>query len=90
MIKEQFYLFTFHSTHSAMEAQKLLKDCRPIIMPTLRSISSTCGISIRIEEANLLQAKSIICKEPSMSGMVILYRIERVGKEDIPTRITDF
>ena len=90
MMNEQFYLFTFRSTHSAMEAQKLLKDCRPIIMPTLRAISSTCGISIRIEEENLLAAQSIICEEPSMSEMVILYLIERVGKEDVPTLITEF
>ncbi len=90
MINEQFYLFTFRSTHSAMEAQKLLKDCRPIIMPTLRAISSTCGISIRIEEDHLQQAQSMIEAEPTMRGMVILYQIERVEKVDIPTLVTEF
>lgn len=90
MINEHFYLFTFRSTHSAMEAQKLLKNCRPIIMPTLRSISSTCGISIRIEESFLQQAKSLIEAEPGMSGMVVLYQIERIEKVDIPTLVTEF
>lgn len=90
MINEQFYLFTFRSTHSAMEAQKLLKNCKPIIMPTLRVISSTCGISIRIEEDFVKEARESIIQEESMSGMVVLYHIERRGKEDFPTLVAEY
>lgn len=90
MIKEQFYLFTFRSTHSAIEAQKVLKDCKPIIMPTLRAISSTCGISIRIEEEYIGVARELLKEDSSMNGMALLYNVERNGREDTPQLIDEY
>ena len=90
MKNEYFYLFTFSSTHSAMEAQKLLADCKPIIMPTLRKIAATCGISIRIGEENIKSAQQIVESFYKGKNLVTLYKIERVDKEDFPVKIAEY
>ncbi len=43
-----YYLLTFANTHSAMLTQSHLERYAPVfMMPTLREISASCGISIR-------------------------------------------
>lgn len=46
----EYYLITFHSTHAAIGTQKYLtgEGEKIMIMPTLREISASCGISIRV------------------------------------------
>lgn len=46
----EFYLFTFISTSHALKAEKVLKKVEGeyIMIPTLREISSSCGLSIKI------------------------------------------
>lgn len=45
---KEYFLFTFDSTHFAIKAQKLLKDLQIVLMPTLREISSSCGMALRV------------------------------------------
>lgn len=46
----EYYLITFSSTHTAMAMQKHLEGkLRFHVMPTLREISASCGISLKIE-----------------------------------------
>lgn len=45
---EEYYLFTFESTHAAIATGKLLKPAECIIVPVPRFISSSCGIAVRI------------------------------------------
>ena len=45
---EEYYLYTFESTHAAIATDKLLKPVGSIVMPVPRFISSSCGISVRI------------------------------------------
>lgn len=48
-----YYLITFTNTHTAIAAQKFLTDKIDFcIMPTLREISNSCGISIRINTSS--------------------------------------
>lgn len=83
MRNKSYYLFTFHSTHTAMEAQKILIDCNPIIMPTLRKIAATCGISIRIEEDKISQAKLVMSSSIIDQNMVVLYHINQLDKNEV-------
>lgn len=87
MRKKSYYLFVFHSTHAAMEAQKILSDCNPIIMPTLRKIAATCGISIRIEEDKMEEAKNLISSSFMDKDMVVLYYVDQTGKEEMILKI---
>ena len=48
-----YLLLTFSSTHAAMSAQKALQSHVPLtVMPALREIRATCGLSLRIEKAD--------------------------------------
>ena len=47
-MRQEYVLFAFDSTHAAIEAEKLLKDLGAVMMPTLREISASCGMSLRL------------------------------------------
>lgn len=46
---DEFYVFTFATTSHALKAEKVLKQVglEFIIVPTLREISSSCGLSVK-------------------------------------------
>ncbi|MBQ6621982.1 MAG: DUF3343 domain-containing protein [Mogibacterium sp.] len=50
---DEYYLFTFESTHGAISTEKLLKPVGCTIMPVPRAISTSCGIAVRIEPDRL-------------------------------------
>ena len=43
---EEYYLYTFESTHGAIATEKLLKALGCTVMPVPRHISTSCGISV--------------------------------------------
>lgn len=46
----KYYLITFANTHTAISVQNFLRGKVPfIVMPTLREISNSCGISLKVE-----------------------------------------
>ena len=47
---QHFYVFAFDSTHSAIEAERLLAPCKAVAMPTPRVITVSCGMSLRLED----------------------------------------
>lgn len=50
----EYYLITFSNTHTAIAIQKHLEGKLNFqVMPTLREISASCGISLRIETDTL-------------------------------------
>lgn len=56
---EEYYLYTFESTHAAIATDKLLKDAGSVVMPVPRFISSSCGISVRIETERREEAEKL-------------------------------
>ena len=57
----EYYLFTFHSSHDAIAAHKKLSDqMEAMIMPTLRQISKSCGISVRIQPEDVDTARRLL------------------------------
>lgn len=75
---KEYYLFTFESTHSAIKAQKLLSGLNAVTMPTLREISASCGISLKVLPEQIAAAKT--CMEEQGEGWS-LYHIFQSGKE---------
>lgn len=63
---EQYFLFTFESTHGAIATERLLKDMHLTVMPVPRAISASCGISIKVEPDNFDAA---ICRFRSESDL---------------------
>jgi transcriptional regulator GlxA family with amidase domain len=58
---KEFYLFTFFSTSNALKAESVLKEQSFdfIVIPTLREISSSCGLSIKVRPADVEKCRQI-------------------------------
>lgn len=81
----KYYLLTFDSTHDAMEFEDFLKkDFSIIVMPTLREITTGCGISIKIKEQEYEKALSKISLMKNIdSAKYKVYYVEGLGKNKI-------
>ncbi len=64
---EQYYLYTFSSTHAAIQTEKLLASAGARIMPVPRFISASCGIAIRIRPENSKLADQIMLGEGKLT-----------------------
>ena len=84
---EHYWLFAFDSPHAAISAQRLLSGCGAVVMPTLRSITASCGMSLRLRDESIEKAKEIMKASSIEPALYRLYRIEQEGKETICTTI---
>ena len=78
---EGYWLFAFDSPHAAISAQRLLSGCGAVVMPTLRSITASCGMSLRLRDEAIDQAKEIMKASSIDPALYRLYRVEQEGKE---------
>lgn len=63
-IMEEYYLYTFESTHGAISSHKLLKEhMEAIIMPILREISASCGMSVKVSPEDLDESLRLMREE---------------------------
>lgn len=82
-----FYLFTFASTSNALKAESILKTQAMdfVMIPTLREISSSCGLSIKIRPADLEE-----CKQTFFDHRIKAEKYYHVRKEDNKYLINEF
>ena len=78
---EGYWLFVFDSPHAAIAAQRLLSSCGAVVMPTLRSITASCGMSLRMKNETIEEAKQIMRASSIDPALYRLYRVEQEGKE---------
>jgi hypothetical protein len=59
---DNYYLITFENTHSAMNAEAVLKQngIKNIVMPTPTYITKSCGISLKLDKADLPMVTKLI------------------------------
>ena len=86
---ERYWLFAFDSPHAAISAQRLLSGCGAVVMPTLRSITASCGMSLRLREEAIENAKEIMKASSIDPALYRLYHVEQEGKETACT-LTEF
>ena len=82
---EHYWLFAFDSPHAAISAQRLLSGCGAVVMPTLRSITASCGMSLRLRDETIERAKEIMKASTIDPALYRLYRVEQEGKETVCT-----
>ena len=85
---EGYWLFAFDSPHAAIAAQRLLATCGAVVMPTLRSITASCGMSIRIADEQIEQAKARMKHSSIDPALYRLYRVEQDGAQIACTQQT--
>ena len=66
-------LIAFDSTHAAMAAQKLLKPQAPLVIPTPRAITASCGMTLVVRAANVQQARLELENCPAIAGQFEIY-----------------
>ncbi|GLC30451.1 DUF3343 domain-containing protein [Clostridium omnivorum] len=69
---DNYYLITFENTHSAMNAETILKQnsIKNIVMPTPTYITKSCGISLKFDKADLPTVAKLI-KDESIKIKVV-------------------
>lgn len=76
MRSENYYTMAFDSTHFAVAAEKYLSPHIAVeVMPTLRKITASCGISLRIEEKDIEKLKILIAESKSLAENSTLYHV---------------
>ncbi len=82
----EYYVIVFANTHTAISVEKYLSaDFKIAIMPTLREISKSCGISVRLESEDyptIRERMSSSDFDPTM------YHFYHVVKEDGQNKVT--
>ena len=78
---ERYFLFAFDSPIAAISAQRLLDSCGAVVMPTLRSITASCGMSLRLREDRVQKAQQILRASAIDPALYRLYLVEQEGKE---------
>lgn len=81
MTEQSYWLFAFDSPHAAIAAQKLLAGLGAVVMPTLRSITASCGMSLRLKGETIEEAKEIMRNSAIDPELYRLYRVEKRNGE---------
>ncbi len=79
---ETYILYTFNSPHSTIKAQKLLRELLPKVIPVLREISKSCGMSIKLK-FELLENSLKIMNESNILNWTLYKVIILNGERNI-------
>lgn len=84
---KNYYLFTFISTSHALKGEKVLKEYGAdfVMIPTLREISSSCGLSIKIAPENLDEYSQVL-KNNNIS-VEELYQVQKQDGKNIISKM---
>ncbi len=80
-------LFTFNTTSHALKAEKVLKNCKEniLVIPTLREISASCGLSIKVHLHDLDRLREILqAGKVQIEG---IYKVEKIKGRHLVNRI---
>lgn len=70
-------MLSFESTHAAMAWERAMEGLVPLrTMPTLRQVSASCGISLRVEGANLPRLHAFLRSEHRPTAEAQFYLVE--------------
>lgn len=81
MTQSPYCLIAFDSTHAAIAAQRLLKALNPAVMPTLRAITASCGMSLRLKLEQAEEARALLAESSLDPALYRLYRVEQENGE---------
>lgn len=74
---DEYYLYTFKSTHGAIATETLFKPIGCMVMPVPRAISTSCGIAVRVSPDIMPASVDIFRKESDLEpGEYTVYHIK--------------
>lgn len=84
---DEYYLYTFESTHGAISTERILKPLGCIVMPVPRAISTSCGIAVRVEPDTVGASAALFHEKSDLSPDE--YRVYHI-RSDKSNDIFDF
>lgn len=76
-MEENYIMISFENTHAAMQAEKLLSQSLNVAtMPTLRSVTQSCGISLRLAAENYEQARIKMAASGIAPALYAIYLVD--------------
>ena len=82
-MRQVYILLAFDSTHTALRSEELLAGLDVRMMPTLREISASCGISLRLPPGRRAEAERRL-QQAGLSGWGS-YQVCAEGKKPVCT-----
>lgn len=78
-------MLAFDSYHFAMQAEKLLEAAMRVrVMPTLRSVSESCGMSLRVAAADGARAAALLLASTLPRDVWRRYSVFQGGSLAVP------
>lgn len=78
-------MLAFDSYHFAMQAEKLLETAMRVrVMPTLRSVSESCGMSLRVAAADGERAAALLLASALPRDVWRRYSVFQGGSLAVP------
>lgn len=76
---DDYCLLTFSSTSQALKAEEYLKNMEAefIIIPTLREITASCGLSIKMDPGNLKRYYTSLVNQKI--AVEAVYRVKKIN-----------
>lgn len=72
-----YFVLAFENTHEALRAERALRAWLPVaVMPTLRQITASCGISLRAEVRDRRALIAALGAKAVPEGAYRLYRVQ--------------
>lgn len=84
----RYVVFTFATTSQALKAEKVMQEAGAqfMVMPTLREISTSCGLSLKIPPEYLEEYRQCLLDKKVIIEAV--YQVEQDGAERQLERLT--
>ncbi|MCR1899265.1 DUF3343 domain-containing protein [Irregularibacter muris] len=81
---DNYYIIAFNSTHHAISTEQALKEAQKKIMmiPTPREITSSCGLSLQIQEKDIPFAQETLKNKNLSYYGIFKVKVEQ-GKKSI-------
>ncbi|HZK42732.1 MAG TPA: DUF3343 domain-containing protein [Syntrophomonadaceae bacterium] len=77
-----YHLFTFQTTSHSLKAEKILKSVNMefTTIPTLREISTSCGLSIKVRSSDYLKIKELLNKHKIQ--VAAIYKVDKIDNKN--------
>lgn len=83
-MKDNYIMISFENTHSAISTEKLLEQHFSVAtMPTLRSVTQSCGISLRLAAEDYEAARAAVAASGLSPALYAIYLVD-VDKNATP------
>ena len=76
MMNEDYLMISFENTHSAIQTERLLgQHFKVVTMPTLRAVTQSCGISLRLAAEDSEPVREMVAESGLSPELYAIYLV---------------